>query len=1058
MYHIKQSLKFFSVILLILTVKINANAQQCPSIFINDMNNVPGYPRIDDVSVCGVPDTITFYILNTSGQQLNSSEFTLDIPPGFQYAGFFEAVDPNYPVSQGSTANPNQPSFVFENLGASAVQIISIGVIANCEIYRLPPNAEFKFDVMFDFLFKPQNGGIQPCTTNVLGAIDYSPFIKRPTINILSQSQQNMKITGDSRCNNIVVSQNGINATLAEFTLQIYNYTAAMAANIGIQRIRVSGVDLPYTYDPITSIISVDIDSSVIPNGALGEDESMTVQVCYEQLLDCETSAELFSLSYAASFGCSADGRPCIDPSVVDGTVQFTPTYNPTISAGSQTLQLPAICGDNAIFAVQIDNNGNTDPVRGLWQEVKLGFQICEADAFDAVDVRINGASLPPGTFYYNNFDFVVDATQFPLGFDPDPGTGFEDLDGDGFFDDLPGGATVNLEIEAAIKCQDPQQIAGCAAIDCEFRQVFMVGEVPIDVNQTGSIIGYQFPNGTDIGGGVGSTDQINMEFCYEFGSEGVEGCTNTNSFYEIEFGGFYGFTQDIEIVASSVTYDGAPVPAANVTKFFPYAPADSGIVVFRIDAGSNGLDRPLCYQATFELDSCICYPRNYFGSNHRVVEECLDCAPETCTIVRACEETLVRSQRSCQCVCPMSSDIVELRRTEFGFTDNTMTTQLDETTVDPVDLARFLPCDSMYVHVEYDVLDANFFNLDMNEIVFRLWTRSTLSWSFIPAMEVFPDMTHAALQEFGFEKLSAPGSITPIDFAGTTCFGNNSLKYRNINDGFLDGRGFSPYAITPQAGGASTYNSGRDVFDNREFHFWIQDGQEMFEGIGGNITGNTDIDNTSANCWSEIIDNQMGGLETGDKFHMIVKIPMQLNPYRCLNDDIAAEAPVDGIMRGDAYWYRTANGSRTYVGGTCGSNFPYQLEAPKTLSTVANIETSDCSATVEHIIYAPRIDSDWYQNEYRPIIQLNGIQVPLVNPLIYAGNAQIVQPDGTTLPLSDPAFDSNVFCTFYNGQDYCTSSGGTGYGTFTGTQLPMLGVGLPDQPVDSIVITYDYF
>jgi len=373
MYYFKESIKLFSIILILMAVIINANAQQCPSIFINDMNNVPGYPRIDDVSVCGVPDTITFYILNTSGQQLNSSEFTLDIPPGFQYAGFFEVLDPNYPVSQGSIANLNQPSFVFENLGASAVQIISIGVIANCEIYRLPPNAEFKFDVMFDFLFKPQNGGIQPCTTNVLGAIDYSPFIKRPTINILSQSQQNMKITGDSRCNNIVVSQNGINATLAEFTLQIYNYTTAMAANIGIQRIRVSGVDLPYTYDPITNIISVDIDSSVIPNGALGEDESMTVQVCYEQLLDCETSAELFSLSYAASFGCSADGRPCTDPSVVDGTVQFTPTYNPTINASSQTLQLPAICGDNAIFAVQVNNNGNTDPVRGLWEEVKLG-------------------------------------------------------------------------------------------------------------------------------------------------------------------------------------------------------------------------------------------------------------------------------------------------------------------------------------------------------------------------------------------------------------------------------------------------------------------------------------------------------------------------------------------------------------------------------------------------------------------------------------------------------------------------------------------------------------
>jgi len=440
------------------------------------MNNVPGYPKIDDVSVCGVPDTITFYILNTSGQVLNSSEFTLQIPQGFQYANYYEFVDPNYPVNQGSTSNLSEPSFVIETLGASAVQIISIAVIANCEIYKLPPNAEFKFDVQFDFLYRTTQSGIIPCTTTVLGQIDYSPFIKRPTLNILSQNRQNLSITGDSQCNNIVISQNGINATLAEYTLEINGVTPTMAANISVSSISTGGTSLPFTYDANTNTVSAFIDSSVIPGGALEEDESMTVTVCYTQQLDCETSKEVFPVSYAASFGCSPDGRPCTDPSVVDGTVRFNPTYNPTISSSSNTLQLPAICGDNAIFEIEVDNNGNTDPVRGLWQEVKLGFQICEADAFDAVDVRINGVSLPLGTFYYNNFDFVVDATQFPLGFDPDPGSGFEDLDGDGFFDDLPGGGVINLEIEAAIKCQDPDQIAGCAAVDCEFKQTYIEG------------------------------------------------------------------------------------------------------------------------------------------------------------------------------------------------------------------------------------------------------------------------------------------------------------------------------------------------------------------------------------------------------------------------------------------------------------------------------------------------------------------------------------------------------------------------------------------------------
>jgi len=114
MYYLKNSIKILSIILIVIAFKMDASAQQCPTIFINDMNNVPGYPKIDDVSVCGVPDTITFYILNTSGQVLNSSEFTLQIPQGFQYANYFEFVDANYPVNQGSTTDLTEPSFVIE--------------------------------------------------------------------------------------------------------------------------------------------------------------------------------------------------------------------------------------------------------------------------------------------------------------------------------------------------------------------------------------------------------------------------------------------------------------------------------------------------------------------------------------------------------------------------------------------------------------------------------------------------------------------------------------------------------------------------------------------------------------------------------------------------------------------------------------------------------------------------------------------------------------------------------------------------------------------------------
>jgi len=60
-----------------------------------------------------------------------------------------------------------------------------------------------------------------------------------------------------------------------------------------------------------------------------------------------------------------------------------------------------------------------------------------------------------------------------------------------------------------------------------------------------------------------------------------------------------------------------------------------------------------------------------------RVMQECADCPEvgETCSFVRACEETFLRSSRTCECVCAMSYEFIELRRWNYGYTDKTMPT-----------------------------------------------------------------------------------------------------------------------------------------------------------------------------------------------------------------------------------------------------------------------------------------------------------------------------------------------------------------------------------------------
>jgi len=66
-------------VLFLFALSLQTSAQ-CPAIFIDDLNGIPGYPTLNDASVCGEPDTLTYYLLNTSGQTLLNSQIELEIP------------------------------------------------------------------------------------------------------------------------------------------------------------------------------------------------------------------------------------------------------------------------------------------------------------------------------------------------------------------------------------------------------------------------------------------------------------------------------------------------------------------------------------------------------------------------------------------------------------------------------------------------------------------------------------------------------------------------------------------------------------------------------------------------------------------------------------------------------------------------------------------------------------------------------------------------------------------------------------------------------------------
>jgi len=1055
--------QYFLIFLYFTLISIKASSQ-CESVFHDDLNGVSGYASLDTLNICGSADTLSYYFLNATGENLQNGEFTLQLPVGFSYAGFVEFVDTNYPITEGDITDLQNPTFVFTELGTDSIQVINVGIVANCDVYSVLGTEELNFNTSFSFIYD-NNGVLESATLETEGSIDYTFVVQEPVLVISDITTPDVVISNDSQfCTEITLTQTGIGASLTSFEFELAGMDFT---NFDISQIEVNGLAISYNYDPTTMLITFVADASYLPGGSLGENEDVVVEVCYTALLGCDTTIEPIDLVYAANFGC--DGT-CPNSTTANGTVQYVPSYGANPVVTSTLVQSPEICGDNAIFDVTITST-NTDSLLGLWEDLVVAFQLCEGDALDVIDVRINGNSLNAALFGFQNNNLVIDFNNLTI--DPDGlGVGIEDLDGDGFFDELPGGNILNVTIETAIKCQDPQQLTECTALDCSFSQVdvtglrhcgtpfsttgninppidFFYGALSITTNNT-----TELPNGTlgyNFGlGEFNDTTSVNIEFCYEFGAQGIGECQNGNSYFEVEVAGLRSITKDISMNPNSVFFDGNAVSPSDLNTY--YATADSSVVVFQVFAGSNNTATNLCYNFTLELDTCLCYPYNYVAANLQVVEECYDCTPDTCNIVRACETVFLGSRRDCSpCVCIVSDEIVEIRRTDYGYADPELTIPLDENSPEVQgDLVKLLPCDSVYIEMEFEILDAAAVYV-ADRIRFYIRGFSTSGTNFHPALELLPDMTHLAVEEFSFSKTGSTTRI-PIDFTGMDCISGSGATYRNINDGFFDGKGLLQTSVAGSTG-LSVYNRRPDVLDNQYSLIDIYDRDER-AADGGDAS-------FSGDCFTYLTETLMGGLENGDKFHWVVKIPMQKNPYRLLNADIAAQPIPNLQFRSHIDLWDVGNGIQSFIDGSCGGNSIVETYCPPppTLETVYNVD--NCDTEVKHIIRIPSFPppyDTWYQNEYRPFWEFDSLKIPLIDPFVYAGGDNLTLADGTIVTLTEPVvLDENAFCTTDNGQDYCTSNTGTtAYMWYDASEFPALVLGAGGQPGDSICLSYD--
>jgi len=259
----------------------------------------------------------------------------------------------------------------------------------------------------------------------------------------------------------------------------------------------------------------------------------------------------------------------------------------------------------------------NTDTDQNVYTDVSLGFQACGLEQIMITEVTVNGVNVPP------LYMVIGDDIDIDLSMNTNPNIGLVDYDGDGFFDDLPGGNAF-------------RGFPDTDGFDLLYGQTAASNPTEVALNASGSVVGYDFgkysSNGAPIAGTNASIQEVTKFVAQLAGPQIV--------------------IEDFEFVPGSAMFssDGGASYAAVPDGDVDLTLIDQSNAELTINAGST--DAQLCYKYQLELDDCNCGPAQFVAVTQQVVSTCTDCEPD-CDIVKGCRNTLFRVDPECtNCPC----------------------------------------------------------------------------------------------------------------------------------------------------------------------------------------------------------------------------------------------------------------------------------------------------------------------------------------------------------------------------------------------------------------------
>ncbi len=398
-----------------------------------------------EITVCGDSIPLDIEVFNGSTTTMSNMDLNIVLPPGLNFLNLQSNHDFGASIGTGPA---NLIHFQRPSLAPSESAWARFYIHACCPIATLLGDGSILNPVQVQAWLDFQQGG------NLLQASDLSGSInvKFPEMSIIQARTENGPVSlGDVLWDTLVIRNGGL-GSLDGFSIDLAlederTYLSAFATSSATPVI-----PLTVTANPQNDSIRFGITdpSSFQPN----EELRLYIQT---QVVGCGTN----SSRYEARWGCCGD---TCDP----GNVNATAFLNVGLPAGNPQLIPRVRALGNAGYGCSDD----TTTVE-LWYKNE-GATIAYLDQLDLAseillgvwfnEFQLNGLSVPASmldTFagppspaqvhLYNvrNYTLRFDS----LGFDFDGAGGLQDLDGDGFFDDLAPGDSTRLTFQMNFEC-----------------------------------------------------------------------------------------------------------------------------------------------------------------------------------------------------------------------------------------------------------------------------------------------------------------------------------------------------------------------------------------------------------------------------------------------------------------------------------------------------------------------------------------------------------------------------------------------------------------------------